>query len=143
LSTDRRVFGDDDEERYLILRATAGSNETNTGKYFFLFLFYQSISLNNLGVEVTLQNHAVMNTRLRVIYTDANGKPAMVETGRLWAGQTKSVKLPLGAQNINVIVEKDLFFESWRLAYKGTLTDEKQCIRITGVTLFSKIHSCK
>lgn len=84
-----------------------------------------------------------MNTRLRVLYTDADGNPGIVETGRLWGGQTKSLKVPAGAKNINVIVEKDLFLETWRIAYKGTLTNENQCIRITGVTLFSKIHSCK
>ncbi|CAF1252847.1 unnamed protein product [Adineta steineri] len=95
------------------------------------------------GPEITLQNRAAMNTRLRVLYTDANGTPAIAETGRLWTGQTKSVKLPVGSKNINIIVEKDLFFETWRVAYKGTLTNENQCVRIVGVTLFSKIHPCK
>jgi hypothetical protein len=84
-----------------------------------------------------------MNTRLRVLYTDANGTPAIAETGRLWGGQTKSVKLPLGAKNINIIVEKDMFFETWRVAYKGTLTNGNECLRIIGVTLISRIHSCK
>jgi hypothetical protein len=107
-----------------------------------IFILKINRVLNHLGIEITLQNRAAMNTRLRVLYTDANGNPSMAETGRLWAGQTKSVKLPFGAKNINVFVEKDLFFEHWRVAYKGTLTNENQCIRIIGVTLFSKIHSC-
>jgi hypothetical protein len=92
---------------------------------------------------ITLQNGAAMNTRLRVLYTDENGNPSIAETGRLWAGQKKSVQLPLNAKNINIIVEKDIFFENWRVAYKGTLTTNNQCIRIVGVTLFSKIHPCK
>lgn len=84
-----------------------------------------------------------MNTRLRVLYTDKDGRPAIAETGRLWASQTKSVHLPAGATNINIIVEKDLFFETWREAYRGTLTNGNQCLRIVGVTLISKIHPCK
>jgi hypothetical protein len=107
------------------LRATAGSNETNTGPV------------------ITLQNRAAMNTRLRVLYTDTNGIPSIVESGRLWGGQTKSVTLPSNAQNIKIIVEKDIFFEHWRVAYEGTLTNGDQCLRIVGVTLISKIHSCK
>ncbi|CAF1348443.1 unnamed protein product [Adineta steineri] len=123
IESDRRIF--DNDEQYMEVRATTGTNETNTGP------------------EITLQNRAAMNTRLRVLYTDANGTPAIAETGRLWTGQTKSVKLPVGSKNINIIVEKDLFFETWRVAYKGTLTNENQCVRIVGVTLFSKIHPCK
>ncbi|CAF5184272.1 unnamed protein product, partial [Rotaria magnacalcarata] len=119
--TDRRALAND-EEHYMELRATTPSNGTNT------------------GFEITLQNRAIMNTRLRVLYTDAQGTPAIAETGRLWVGQTKSVKLPVDAKNINIIVEKDLFFENWHVAYKGTLTNENECIRIVGVTLFSKIH---
>ncbi|UJR14112.1 hypothetical protein I4U23_001108 [Adineta vaga] len=122
---DRRISDNDDGEQYMEIRATVGSNETNTGS------------------EITLQNRAAMNTRLRVLYTDKDGRPAIAETGRLWTGQTKSVQLLVGATNINVIVEKDLFFETWREAYKGTLTNSNQCIRIVGVTLFSKIHPCK
>ncbi|CAF4106435.1 unnamed protein product [Rotaria socialis] len=118
--TDRRLL-DNGEEHYMELRATTPSN----------------------GFEITLQNRAMMNTRLRVLYTDAQGTPAIAETGRLWVGQTKSVKLPVDAKNINIIVEKDLFFENWHVAYKGTLTNENECIRIVGVTLFSKIHPCK
>ncbi|CAM4749374.1 unnamed protein product [Rotaria magnacalcarata] len=121
---DRRALAND-EEHYMELRATTPSNGTNT------------------GFEITLQNRAIMNTRLRVLYTDAQGTPAIAETGRLWVGQTKSVKLPVDAKNINIIVEKDLFFENWHVAYKGTLTNENECIRIVGVTLFSKIHPCK
>lgn len=102
-----------------------------------------SIILLIIGVEITLQNRAVMNTRLRVLYTDAKGNPAIAETGRLWSGQTKSVKIPAGAQHITIIVEKDIFFESWRVAYKGSLSNSNQCIRIVGVTLISKIHPCK
>ncbi len=57
MSTDRRVFGDDDEERYLILRATAGSNETNTGNYFFSFVKHELKGvLKCIGVE--LWSHA-------------------------------------------------------------------------------------
>lgn len=126
--SDRRIFGDDDDdekEEYMILRATSQSNDTNA------------------AIEITLQNRAAMNTRLRVLYTDANGSPSIAETGRLWAGQTKSVTLPAGSKNIKIIVEKDIFFESWRVAYEGTLTNGNECIRIVGVTLFSKIHSCK
>ncbi|CAF4935640.1 unnamed protein product [Rotaria magnacalcarata] len=122
--SDRRALAND-EEHYMELRATTPSNGTNT------------------GFEITLQNRAIMNTRLRVLYTDAQGTPAIAETGRLWVGQTKSVKLPVDAKNINIIVEKDLFFENWHVAYKGTLTNENECIRIVGVTLFSKIHPCK
>lgn len=107
------------------LRATAGSVAMNSGPV------------------ITLQNRAVMNTRLRVLYTDASGNPLIAETGRLVAGQTKSVTLPTGAQHIKVVVEKDLFLEHWRVAYNGTLTNGNQCIRIVGVTLFSKIHPCK
>ncbi|CAF4840471.1 unnamed protein product [Rotaria sp. Silwood1] len=126
IDSDRRVFDDeDDEEQYMELRATVKSNETNS------------------GFEITLQNRAAMNTRLRVLYSDANGNPAIAETGRLWGGQTKSVTLPADAKNINIIVEKDIFFENWRVVYKGTLTDRNQCIRIVGVTLFSKVHPCK
>ncbi|CAF1160345.1 unnamed protein product [Adineta ricciae] len=121
----RRMSDDDEKEQYMEIRASVGSNDTNT------------------GTEITLQNRAAMNTRLRVLYTDKDGKPAIAETGRLWSGQTKSVQLPAGATNINIIVEKDLFFETWREAYKGTLTNGNQCIRIVGVTLFSKIHPCK
>jgi len=84
-----------------------------------------------------------MNTRLRVLYTDANGSPSIAETGRLWAGQTKSVTLPSDAKKIKIIVEKDIFFENWRVAYQGTLTNGNQCIRIVGVTLISRIHSCE
>jgi len=84
-----------------------------------------------------------MNTRLRVIYNDANGTPGVAESGRLWGGQTKSVKLPIGATNIYIIVEKDLFFENWRIAYNSTLTNENHCLRITGATFKSKVHSCK
>lgn len=102
-----------------------------------------SIILFMIGMEITLQNRAAMNTRLRVLYTDSNGNPAIAETGRLWAGQTKSIKLPAGAQHITVIVEKDIFMESWRVAYRGSLTNTNQCIRIVGVTLISKIHPCK
>lgn len=83
-----------------------------------------------------------MNTRLRVIYIDAKGNPGIAETGRLWAGQTKSVKVPTDATRIKIIIEKDLFFETWRVAYEGTLTTSNQCIRIVGVTFSSKIHSC-
>ncbi|CAF0970711.1 unnamed protein product [Adineta ricciae] len=121
--SDRRMSDDDEKEQYMEIRASVGSNDTNT--------------------EITLQNRAAMNTRLRVLYTDKDGRPAIAETGRLWAGQTKSVQLPAGATNINIIVEKDIFFETWRQAYKGTLTNGNQCIRIVGVTLFSKIHPCK
>ncbi len=109
----------------------------------FLLFANKSICFKYLGIEVTLQNRAAMNTRLRVLYTDANGSPSIIETGRLWAGQTKSVTLPFGAKNIKIIVEKDIFFENWRVAYEGALTNENECIRIVGVTLFSKIHSCK
>ncbi|CAF1547234.1 unnamed protein product [Rotaria sordida] len=123
IDSNRRIF--DDEEQYMELRATIKSNETNS------------------GFEITLQNRAAMNTRLRVLYTDANGIPGLAETGRLWGGQTKSVILPDDAKNINIIIEKDIFFENWRVAYKGTLTNGNQCIRIVGVTLFSKIHPCK
>lgn len=112
----------DDQEQYMELRAT---NDTNT------------------GVEITLQNRAAMNTRLRVLYTDANGNPGLAESGRLWGGQTKSVRLPAGAQHVKIIVEKDLFFETWRVAYEETLTKTNHCIRIVGVTLISRIHSCK
>ncbi|CAM2697713.1 unnamed protein product [Rotaria socialis] len=120
-SRNNRRLLDNGEEHYMELRATTPSN----------------------GFEITLQNRAMMNTRLRVLYTDAQGTPAIAETGRLWVGQTKSVKLPVDAKNINIIVEKDLFFENWHVAYKGTLTNENECIRIVGVTLFSKIHPCK
>lgn len=84
-----------------------------------------------------------MNTRLRVLYIDGDGNPGIAETGRLWLGQTKSVKLPPNAKSIYIIVEKDLFFENWHTAYKGALTNGNECIRIVGVTLFSKIHPCK
>ena len=102
-----------------------------------------SISSLILEVEITLQNRAAMNTRLRVLYTDSNGNPAIAETGRLWAGQTKSITLPADAEHITIVVEKDIFFESWRVAYKGPLTNGNQCIRIVGVTFISKIHPCK
>jgi hypothetical protein len=124
------------------LRATIQSNETNSGNYFLPYSLNQYIFYHS-GPEITLQNRAAMNTRLRVLYTDANGNPGIAETGRLWVGQTKSVKLPAGAKNINILVEKDIFFENWHEAYKGTLTTDNQCIRIVGVTLISKIHPCK
>jgi hypothetical protein len=124
------------------LRATAESNGTNTGKYSLFYSPNQHL-LPFTGSVITLQNRAAMNTRLRVLYVDANGTPAIAETGRLWGGQTKSVTLPSGAQSINIIVEKDLFFENWHVAYKGTLTTENQCIRIVGVTLISRIQPCK
>ncbi|CAF1454059.1 unnamed protein product [Rotaria sordida] len=48
IDSNRRIF--DDEEQYMELRATIKSNETNS------------------GFEITLQNRAAMNTRLRVLY---------------------------------------------------------------------------
>jgi hypothetical protein len=86
-----------------------------------------------------------MNTRLRVLYTDANNSPFIAETGTLWALQTKSVTLPASAKNIKIIVEKDLFSGNWRVAYNGTLpaNASSQCLRITGVTVSSRIKSCK
>ena len=84
-----------------------------------------------------------MNTRLRVLYTDANGNPGIGETGRVWGWQTKSVRLPAGAQHVRVIVEKDIFFESWRVVYDKPLEKPNQCIRITGVTFRSRIHLFK
>ena len=96
-----------------------------------------------LGPMITLQNRALMNTRLRVLYTDENCSPFLAETGSLWAFQTKSVTLPTNAKNIKIIVQKDLFAETWRVAYNGTLSEVNKCIRITGVTFSSKIKPCK
>lgn len=84
-----------------------------------------------------------MNTRLRVLYTDANGNPVIAESGRLMAGQQKTITVPANAHHVKIFVEKDLFFEHWRVAYEGTMTDGNQCIRIVGVTFFSRIHQCK
>ena len=84
-----------------------------------------------------------MNTRLRVLYSDAACNPFLLETGRLFVGQSKSVTVPADAKNIKIIVEKDLIFETWRVAYTGTLSNGNQCIRIVGVTFSSKIHPCK
>lgn len=95
------------------------------------------------GPTITLQNRALMNTRLRVLYTDENSVPFLAESGLLWVGQTKSVTLPIGAKNIKIIVQKDLFAENWRVAYSGTLDGVSKCIRITGVTLHSTIKPCK
>ncbi len=91
---------------------------------------------------ITLQNRALMNTRLRVLYTDANCNPFIAETGRIMILQTKSVILPSYAQNVKIIAEKDLFAENWRVAYNGSLVGVSQCIRITGVTFRSKIKPC-
>lgn len=96
-----------------------------------------------LGRVVTLQNRAAMNTRLRVLFTDSTGNPSILETGRVLLGQSKSVTLPTNAQHVRIIVEKDMFFEHWRLAYNGTLSNGNQCLRITGVTFRSKIHPCQ
>ena len=95
------------------------------------------------GSTITLQNRAVMNTRLRVLYTDAACNPFLLETGRLFVGQSKSVTVPADAKSIKIIVEKDLILETWRVAYNGTLTSGDRCIRIVGVTFASKIHPCK
>ena len=92
---------------------------------------------------ITLQNRALMNTRLRVLYTDANCSPFIAETGRIMITQTKSVTLPSFAKNIKIIAEKDMFAENWRTVYSGSLTDASQCIRITGVTFKSTIKPCK
>ncbi len=92
---------------------------------------------------ITLQNRALMNTRLRVLYTDENCTPFLAESGLLMTSQTKSVTLPNNAQHIKILVEKDMFAEHWRLAYNGTVTGASKCIRITGVTVSSPIKPCK
>ena len=101
-----------------------------------------SSTLLTAGSVVTLQNRAAMNTRLRVLFTDANGNPSILESGRLLLGQTKSVHLPANVQHVRILIEKDIFFEHWRVAYNGTLTSGNQCLRIVGVTFHSKIRSC-
>lgn len=84
-----------------------------------------------------------MNTRLRVLYTDDKCEPFLAESGLLMTLQTKSVRLPINAQHVKIIVEKDLFAEKWRVAYNGTLNNLSECIRITGATFSSKIEPCK
>jgi len=96
-----------------------------------------------LGAVITLQNAAAMNTRLRVLYTDNKCSPYLAESGLLMTSQTKSVTLPSNAQNIKIIVEKDVFAENWRVAYTGTVTGATTCIRIIGSTFASKIKPCK
>lgn len=83
-----------------------------------------------------------MNIRMRVLYVDTNGKPALGETGRLMAGQTRSVTLPIDSKQIQIIVEKDIFFENWRIIYQGTVKNSTECIRVTGVTFASRVHHC-
>jgi hypothetical protein len=95
------------------------------------------------GSMVTLQNRAAVNTRLRVLYIDASNNPFLAETGRLFAGQTKSVVLPFDAEHVRIVVEKDIFFETWRVVYNGTLDVGDRCLRIVGITLYTKIHACK
>jgi hypothetical protein len=97
----------------------------------------------HIGPVITLQNRALMNTRLRVLYTDKNGNPFLAESGVIMFLQTKSVTLPIGAQNIKIIVEKDMLAGNWRGVYNGTLTGASKCIRITGVTFRSKIKPCQ
>lgn len=100
-------------------------------------------SFQHIGPVITLQNRALMNTRLRVLFTDENCTPFLAETASLWVGQTKSVTLPANAKNIKVIVQKDILAGSWRVAYTGSLTDMSKCIRITGITLSSHVKPCK
>jgi hypothetical protein len=83
-----------------------------------------------------------MNTRLRVLYTDKSGNPFLAESGVIMFLKTKSVTLPANAQNIKIIVEKDMFAGNWRTVYTGTLNAASTCLRITGVTFRSKIQPC-
>ncbi|CAF3418319.1 unnamed protein product [Rotaria sp. Silwood2] len=84
-----------------------------------------------------------MNTRLRALYTDSLCQPYLVESDTLWTHQTKSVSLPLTARNIKVVVQKDIVFGNWRDAYTFSMNTTKLCLRITGVTLSSKIQPCE
>lgn len=97
----------------------------------------------SIGPIITLQNRALMNTRLRVLFTDDNCSPFLAESETLWAFQTKSVQLPTSAKNVKIIVEKDLIAGTWRVAYNGTLSDVNKCIRITGTTLSSTTKACE
>lgn len=93
-------------------------------------------------MEITLQNMALMTTRIRALYTDLKCDPHLVESDTLWAFQTKSIYLPIVAGHIYVMVEKDLFFGNWYTVYNGTMLYPDQCIRITGTIFSSVIHKC-
>ena len=84
-----------------------------------------------------------MTTRLRVLYTDPQCNPHLVESDTLWAFQTKSVQLPVDADHIKVIVEKDLIFGTWRTVLEKKLdTPSNQCLRITGTVFSSTVKKC-
>lgn len=99
-------------------------------------------AFESLGIVITLDNGAVMTTRLRVLYTDNKCSPFLEETGGILAGQTKEVTLPANAQNVKVMVEKEIFIGTWREIYNGTVNGQSQCIRITGLVFSSGVGKC-
>ncbi|CAF5120057.1 unnamed protein product, partial [Rotaria sp. Silwood1] len=71
---------------------------------------------------ITLQNRAAMDTRLRILYTDAACQPYIVESKILWTHQTTSVTIPSNAQNMKVIVQKDMIGRYWRDAHTVSMS---------------------
>ncbi|CAF4976703.1 unnamed protein product [Rotaria sp. Silwood1] len=98
---------------------------------------------NDGDFVITLQNRAAMDTRLRILYTDAACQPYIVESKILWTHQTTSVTIPSNAQNMKVIVQKDMIGRYWRDAHTVSMSGKRLCLRIVGVTLYSKIHPCE
>lgn len=93
---------------------------------------------------ITLQNRAAMSVRLRVLYTDENDIPFLLETGRLFTTKTKSVSVPSSAKHVTIIVDKEVFIDTWHNAYQGLLDSNlvDPCIRIIGTTFKSKVKLC-
>ncbi|CAF4516813.1 unnamed protein product, partial [Rotaria sp. Silwood1] len=98
---------------------------------------------NTTGIVITLQNHAAMDTRLSVLYTDPQCQPYLVQSDTLLTHQTKSVTLPSNAQNIKVTVQKDMFANNWRDAHTFSMNGTRLCVRIVGVTVSSKLRPCE
>ena len=91
---------------------------------------------------ITLENRALMNTRLRVLYADGACVPFLAETDRVLFTRTEKVTLPADAKNVKITVEKEVFVNVWRSVYNGTLNGQSSCIRITGITLKSGVSQC-